>query len=126
VVPFIDIDNLRELNGLDDQNWEAGDHALAGVAALLLAALPADSIVTRWGGDEFLAIVPSADIAALAALLEDLIERARTELRFGGIGVTFSAGLALASGPNEQEAAQATARNLARAAKDSGRGRVLW
>jgi diguanylate cyclase (GGDEF)-like protein len=126
VVAFIDIDNLRELNGLDDQNWAAGDQALAGVAALLLAALPADSIVTRWGGDEFLAIVPGADIAALAALLEDLIERARTELRFGGIGVTFSAGLALASGPNEQEAAQAKARNLARAAKDSGRGRALW
>jgi diguanylate cyclase (GGDEF)-like protein len=124
VVAFIDIDNLRELNGLDDQNWEAGDQALAGVATRLLATLPTDSIVTRWGGDEFLVIVPGTGVDAVAAQLEGLIERARKELRFGDVGVTFSAGLAMARGPAEQDAAQAKARNLARTAKASGRGRV--
>jgi diguanylate cyclase (GGDEF)-like protein len=124
VVAFIDIDNLRELNGLDDQNWEAGDQALAGVARLL-ATLPTGSIVTRWGGDEFLVIVPGTDVAAVAAQLEDLIERARSELRFGDVWVTFSAGLAMAGGPAEQDAAQAKARSLARIAKASGRSRVI-
>jgi diguanylate cyclase (GGDEF)-like protein len=124
VIAFIDIDNLRELNGLDDQNWDAGDQALAGVATRLLTALPTDAILTRWGGDEFLAIVPGDDAVAIAATLDDVNQRARNELRFGDIGVTFSAGLAVAHAPSEQESAQAKARNLARTAKASGRGRV--
>ncbi len=124
VVAFIDIDNLRELNGLDDQNWEAGDQALAGVATRLLTTLPPASILTRWGGDEFLAIVPGEDMDAVAAQLDDVNQRARNELRFGDVGVTFSAGLAVAHSHGEQDAAQAKARNLARTAKASGRGRV--
>jgi diguanylate cyclase (GGDEF)-like protein len=124
VVAFVDIDNLRELNGLDDQNWEAGDEALAGVARLL-QSLPASSIVTRWGGDEFLVIVPGAGIAAVVEELEDLIQRARSELRFGHVEVTFSAGLAACAGVADQDAAQAAARKAARTAKASGRARVI-
>jgi diguanylate cyclase (GGDEF)-like protein len=126
VIDFIDLDNLRELNGLDDQNWEAGDRALAGVAALLLETLPAGSILARWGGDEFLAVVPGADIAAVAAQLNDLIARTQRELRFGDIGVTFSAGLAVARSLEDHEAAQSKAQSLAKAAKAAGRGRVYW
>ena len=124
VVAFVDIDNLRELNGLDDQNWEAGDEALAGVARLL-QSLPPNSIAARWGGDEFLVIVPGADVAAVVEELEDLIQRARCELRFGDVEVTFSAGLAAGAGVADQEAAQAAARKAARAAKASGRARVV-
>lgn len=124
VVAFADIDNLRELNGLDDQNWEAGDQALAGVARLLQTLSP-ESIIVRWGGDEFLVIVPDTGVSAVAEQLEELIECARSELRFGNVEVTFSAGVAMARGFADQDAAQAGAQKAARAAKASGRARVI-
>jgi diguanylate cyclase (GGDEF)-like protein len=124
VVAFVDIDNLRELNGVDDQNWEAGDQALAGVARLLLT-LPQGSIVVRWGGDEFLVIVPDHDAAAVAEELEELNRCARSELRFGSVQVTFSAGVAMAQGPADQDDAQAAARTATKTAKASGRARVI-
>jgi diguanylate cyclase (GGDEF)-like protein len=124
VVAFVDIDNLRELNGLDDQNWEAGDQALAGVARLL-QTLPRESIIVRWGGDEFLVIVPDMVVAAVAEQLEELIECARSELHFRNVEVTFSAGLAMARGFADQDVAQAAAQKAARTAKASGRARVI-
>ena len=124
VVAFVDIDNLRDLNGLDDQNWDAGDQALIGVAALL-RTLPEGTIVVRWGGDEFLVIVPDVTAATVVEALEALIQRARRELRFGGVAVTFSAGVSACAGPDDQAAAEARARKAAREAKSSGRACVV-
>jgi diguanylate cyclase (GGDEF)-like protein len=124
VVAFVDVDNLHELNGDDDQNWEAGDQALAGVARLL-QTLPEGSIIARWGGDEFLVVVPGSDVMGVAAELEELIRRARNELRFGDVAVTFCAGVAAALGPAEQAEAEALARGSAKEAKASGRARVI-
>ncbi|GEM_PF-2099062 len=124
VVAFVDVDNLRELNGLDDQNWEAGDQALACVARQLLT-LPSDSIVVRWGGDEFLVIVPGADVAGVVEELEALIRGARSDEPCGDAVVTFSAGVAPARGPAEQAAAEGLARKRARSAKASGRAQVI-
>ena len=124
VVAFADIDNLHDINGLDEQNWEAGDQALAGVARLL-QTLPPGTIVGRWGGDEFLVIVPGEDTAAMVDEFEALIRCARSELRFGDLEVTFSAGLAVARGPADHETAQAAARDAAKTAKASGRARVM-
>jgi diguanylate cyclase (GGDEF)-like protein len=123
-VAFVDIDNLRELNGIDGQNWVAGDHGLVGVARLL-QTLPPDSIVGRWGGDEFLVVVPEMEAAALGEALKAMITRARGELRVGIVEVTFSAGVSMARDAGGQEGAQAAARDATKRAKASGRARVI-
>ncbi len=124
VVVFVDVDNLRDLNGLDDQNWGAGDQALIGIAGLL-RTLQEGTIVVRWGGDEFLVIVPGVPVTAVVDELEALIQRARAELRFDEIEVTFSAGVAACLGSDDQDSAEAAARKAAREAKSSGRARVV-
>ncbi len=124
VVAFVDIDNLRDLNGLDDQNWDAGDQALLGVAALL-RTLPEGAIVVRWGGDEFLVILPDVSVSTVVEALEALMQRARQELRVGDVAVTFSAGVSACSGPDDQDAAEERARKAAREAKSSGRACVV-
>ena len=124
VVAFVDIDNLRELNGLDDQNWEAGDQALTCVARQL-RTLPSDSIIVRWGGDQFLVIVPGDDVTRVVEVFEALIRDAPTDERCRGVAVTFSAGVAVARGPAEQGAAEDRARKAARRAKASGRAQVI-
>ena len=55
-IAFIDVDGLKALN--DSEGHAAGDRALATVAEALLAGLRGYDHVIRWGGDEFLAILP--------------------------------------------------------------------
>jgi PleD family two-component response regulator len=70
-------------------------------------------------------IVPDMVVAAVAEQLEELIECARSELRFPNVEVTFSAGLAMARGFADQDVAQAAAQKAAKKAKASGRARVI-
>ncbi len=123
-VGFVDVDNLRELNGIEDQNWTAGDQALIGVAHHLLS-IASNTTVARWGGDEFLVILPAMHAAEAKARLDALNQLLRAELRFGGVVVTFSAGIAEASGPLEHAAAQEAAQRATKQAKASGRARVV-
>ena len=123
-IAFVDVDNLRELNALEEQNWAAGDEALVGVASHLLS-LGANALVARWGGDEFLVILPTVTASATATKLEALNLLARSELRVGGVQVTFSAGIAEAAGPREHAAAQEAAQRATKQAKASGRARVI-
>lgn len=56
LVMFADMDNLKEIN--DRHGHGEGDNAIMRTASLLRAALPADSILSRLGGDEFTAVIP--------------------------------------------------------------------
>lgn len=56
---LLDLDHFKQLN--DTLGHEAGDDALRAVAQVLAAFVrPADS-VCRWGGEEFLVVMPAAD-----------------------------------------------------------------
>lgn len=69
-VLLVDVDGLKGLN--DDLGHLAGDAAIAAVArALRICSRPGDVLV-RWGGDEFLLLLPGADAAAALAVGERL------------------------------------------------------
>lgn len=123
VVAFVDLDNLRELNSLDE-NWAAGDKALAGVGRLL-STFGLGSVAGRFGGDEFALVVPGRDLEAVRHELSELNTAVSGQLQFGGVRVSFSAGVACAESQQDHEAAQSAAQAKAREAKRSGRGQVL-
>ncbi|MBS1208080.1 MAG: hypothetical protein H6R19_478 [Proteobacteria bacterium] len=56
-VLFIDLDRFKEVN--DVQGHFVGDQVLIEVAERLRRALPEPALVARWGGDEFVAVVPT-------------------------------------------------------------------
>ena len=90
-VLFADIDRFKHVN--DRHGHEAGDRVLVGVAQALRKALRQSDVLVRWGGEEFVALLPRADASAARAL----IERLRTQ-GFGatpdGEPVTLSIGIA--------------------------------
>jgi diguanylate cyclase (GGDEF)-like protein/putative nucleotidyltransferase with HDIG domain len=71
---MIDVDNFKLFN--DAYGHVAGDRVLQGVSRTLTTSLRRSDVIARYGGDEFVAILP--DASAEAAV--QLVERIRTSL----------------------------------------------
>lgn len=67
---FIDVDNFKSIN--DKYGHEAGDHALQQLAQNLQDCLRKSDILARWGGEEFLAILPSTNADGTRHILKRL------------------------------------------------------
>jgi diguanylate cyclase (GGDEF)-like protein len=111
---FIDLDDLRELNRLDEL-WESGDLALQGVSHILREAF-GDNDVARWGGDEFLVSAPGILPQVLADTLVTIKDLCQETLIVSGRPITFSAGVA-GSDDGDWETAHDRAQKALRAAK---------
>jgi diguanylate cyclase (GGDEF)-like protein len=69
-VLMIDIDHFKRLN--DSYGHHAGDQALRHVAARLSASLRDGDLLARWGGEEFLAVLPYTGLPEGLAVAERL------------------------------------------------------
>jgi diguanylate cyclase (GGDEF)-like protein len=100
-VILADIDRFSEVN--NSHGHDAGDAVLRAVARRLRTRARAGDVVGRWGGEEFLVVVPDTDLGGAGALAEDL--RATVASRsFAGLRLTASFGVA-ERGPDESHAA---------------------
>ncbi len=66
----LDLDYFKSIN--DTLGHAAGDEVLKHAASVMQNALRASDVLCRWGGEEFLAIIPNADLSAAAKLAERL------------------------------------------------------
>ncbi len=69
-VAFVDLDDFKEIN--DRFGHEEGDLTLRRVGAALRDALRRDDVVIRWGGEEFLLVLPNTELAAARVTIERL------------------------------------------------------
>lgn len=60
-IVLIDVDGLKTIN--DTEGHEEGDRALWTIAAAIKKLIRGDDYVVRWGGDEFLVVLPGMDAA---------------------------------------------------------------
>jgi diguanylate cyclase (GGDEF)-like protein/putative nucleotidyltransferase with HDIG domain len=65
-VIMLDVDGLKQVN--DARGHAAGDAVLKRVAAVLSAHLRQADVVTRWGGDEFVLLMPGMDQVGAVSL----------------------------------------------------------
>jgi diguanylate cyclase (GGDEF)-like protein len=70
VAIMVDIDALKQIN--DSEGHAAGDAAIRGAANALRGRVRADDLLFRWGGDEFLLVVPNSTLPAVEARLAPL------------------------------------------------------
>lgn len=70
VVVMIDVDNLKRIN--DEIGHVAGDAVIRATANSVRTLIRADDLLFRWGGDEFVAIVPNMNVDAVRERLEPL------------------------------------------------------
>ena len=74
-VVFLDLDDLKRANDL--YGHRVGDQALALVGRVLREALPPHGLAIRYGGDEFLVLLPEPDAAAADSWAEGVQHAAR-------------------------------------------------
>lgn len=131
-----DIDHFKQVN--DDHGHEMGDLVLERVAGAIRAAVRTTDSVARWGGEEFVVLLPGADrvkaistaeriLAAVAAL--SLHDRSLTSAPATNplpmIPITLTIGVARVDTAESIEAAIARADAALYRGKARGRNRVV-
>lgn len=112
-----DLDHFKQLN--DTLGHEAGDDALRRVAAALSALVDDGDTLCRWGGEEFLILLPEAD----SEVASQIAERMRCEVE--QLGVTASFGVAQAAVTNTVAEWVDRADSAMYLAKHNGRNRIF-
>lgn len=96
-VALLDLDHFKTIN--DRYGYRAGDRVLRSLARLLRDRLRGSDLAGRFGGDEFLVVLPDCNRESAVSLLEDVRGRFAAIVQAGEsseltFSATFSAGLA--------------------------------
>jgi two-component system, cell cycle response regulator len=125
-VLVIDIDHFKSVN--DSHGHDAGDVVLREVAGRMLGSVRLEDMVGRWGGEEFLVVLPNTaaeGAAELAERLRQVVAETPCRLADGdAVQVTISVGCA-ASLMDDAGRLVRSADAAMYEAKESGRNRVV-
>jgi diguanylate cyclase (GGDEF)-like protein/PAS domain S-box-containing protein len=127
-VIMLDVDHFKQVN--DTYGHDAGDTVLRMLGALLLGSVRAGDVVCRYGGEEFVLILPTAPLAVVTERAEAVRHEVSTlMIRHNDLAlphITVSLGASLVHNP-QANVSEALARADAAlyAAKRAGRNRVV-
>jgi diguanylate cyclase (GGDEF)-like protein len=89
---FLDIDRFKSIN--DEYGHDVGDCVLTGMAQRIKSHLRDSDSLCRWGGEEFIILMPHTDLDQACLIAEKLRSLLAAEPLTGTIGVTASFGVA--------------------------------
>ena len=123
-VAFFDLDHFKTIN--DQFGHEAGDQALCTLVERLRGTLRRGDVLVRWGGEEFIAVLPDMPADQMSAFLQRL-RGAGFGARPDGTPLTASIGVAesMADGVMDWPALVELADQRMYAAKHGGRDRAV-
>lgn len=123
-VLFLDLDHFKHIN--DAFGHAVGDRTLVQVAALLSTALRPQDRLCRFGGEEFLLLVPDVNVSN-AVVIAERLRRLINDFDWSGIseGLQVTCSIGLADGPASAVHGLVFAADAGlRQAKEGGRNRV--
>jgi diguanylate cyclase (GGDEF)-like protein len=119
-----DLDLFKKLN--DAHGHDTGDRALRAFSGVLRATLREDDLAGRYGGEEFLILLPDCDPAAAHAVLERVrVDLGPTILQGGLPAFTVSFGVAADDPDVPLDEIVARADTALYQAKEAGRDRIV-
>lgn len=124
---IFDIDHFKQIN--DKHGHLAGDRVLMTLANLCRENIRSTDVFCRFGGEEFIILMPETELESAFQKTEALRERVGHDplVNFNGVDipVTFSAGVALWDGKETIEALIGRGDKALYRAKRAGRNRTL-
>lgn len=126
-VMMLDIDNFKVIN--DTYGHATGDEVIKSISSLLELHTRESDLVARFGGEEFVVLLPNTDIAGsmkVASKLREKIEEERVVVGANKVSFTISIGVAKVLEDDQNiEAALKRADDALYEAKESGKNRVV-
>jgi two-component system cell cycle response regulator len=124
-IVLVDVDHFKKVN--DEFGHEAGDRVLMEITKRLSASLREYDGIGRYGGEEFLLVIPGSDLATTvrrANQIRELISSQPVSTAVGATTVTVSMGVAVAESSTNVELLLGRADTALYQAKRNGRNRV--
>ncbi len=128
-VAFLDLDDFKKIN--DEHGHLVGDQVLRAFAQTLQPMLRSSDTVSRFGGEEFLILLPNTSeedaLVVVRRILADIAQRPMAEVKGNPLYISFSAGIATQGGLERFNSAQdllQAADDMLYRSKHTGRNRV--
>lgn len=125
-VAFLDLDHFKRIN--DNYGHDMGDKVLKTFGGLLLQNIRKIDYAGRYGGEEFVVILPGARKDSAISFVEKILEtvkKATWKLKKDDVKITFSAGVATRDEASSSSALMQLADERLYKAKKAGRDRMV-
>jgi len=126
VLMMIDVDHFKNVN--DTYGHKAGDKALVLIADQLRNHLRESDFLARFGGEEFVVLMPETDLESAVVAAEKLraaVEQSQFHYQNAQVSITVSAGLAQLRKDDSTESVFQRADEAMYRAKEAGRNQCL-
>ena len=124
---YVDLDGFKQVN--DNLGHDVGDRVLTETANRLRGAIRTGDLLARFGGDEFLLILPSADHAIVTRIARRMIDAMGKVFEIDSKSVYVTASIGIAMAPTDGETPTDLLRHADTAlykAKAAGRNTVTF
>ncbi|MFC4278939.1 biofilm regulation diguanylate cyclase SiaD [Achromobacter aloeverae] len=125
VVAMLDVDHFKRIN--DRYGHEAGDRALIELAEIMRTSVRDTDDVARWGGEEFLVLLPGVKLSEGEAIIDrmlDAVRRKKLDMDGEALTLTVSVGMARYQQGENISTVLSRADRALYLAKQAGRDRV--
>ncbi len=125
-VLLVDLDHFKKIN--DTLGHDRGDLVLKHAADSLRRNMRADDFLSRWGGEEFLAILPRADLHGALTVAEKMRLNLQNDVHVKAgtpTPITCTIGVSVCTGTSVINAVLKDADEALYCGKESGRNRVV-
>ena len=119
-IMMMDIDNFKNIN--DRYGHLAGDKVIIKVAQILTGICRSTDIIGRYGGEEYLVIIPDTGLKDAVILAERIRQKIQSTEFTEGIHITVSGGISEYRGESVEDLIKSADMKLYRA-KSNGRNR---
>ena len=116
-VIFVDLDRFKQIN--DTHGHQTGDDMIQEVSALLTTNVRDSDMVARYGGDEFVLLLPGSDATETEHVADRLVSQARDRSIQSESGDALSITLSLGTATTDSSAEFSSAKDLIAAADEA-------